>query len=311
MITHLVKLISTNSQSIADHSRKTRSTTSGSSTLSTFAIRRIVECLKNQRCRDSTRKMYHRVRKLFGKFYSRLDVKPPTWEERITLFAGFLIENKLKSTTVKTYLSALRSVLAEDGHKLNEDLFLMNSLTHACILKNDQLTIRFTIYKELLHIIINEARTWFSLINQPYLQILVPALLMTGYYGLLRAGELTYSPHSILAKNVHIGTNKNKIMLMLRSSKTHSECDEPQVIKINSKPLTVERHTISAKFKQQHHYSLCPFRTLANYLSVRPPAQTENEQFFVYSDNSSIKPEQLRSQLRIILEWLNMNPRTV
>ena len=166
------------------------------------------------------RKTYHRVWKIFSKFYLHLDIKSDTWEERIVLFTGFLIDCKLKLATVQTYLSALRCVLTEDGHKLNEDLFLMNSLTRACKMKNDSLIVCF---QAILH----QTHKHFIQISQPYLGKLVPAMLLASYYGLLRAGEITQGPHVILAKNVHITTNKKKLMFLLRSSKTHQELDEP------------------------------------------------------------------------------------
>lgn len=96
-------------------------------------------------------------------------------------FAAYLIDKKLKSNTVKLYLSALRTVLAEEDIKLNEDLFLINSLTKACKIRNDQLTVRFPIQKDLLHLIIKEVRKYFTTRNQPYLEQLISAMMITGY----------------------------------------------------------------------------------------------------------------------------------
>ena len=108
------------------------------STISSAEIINIIERLKTERLRNSTRNTYHRIWKLFGKFYLRLDIKPSNWEDRIVLFVGFLINNKLQSAMIKTYISALRAVLAEDNIRVNEDHFLLSSLIRACKLKNDQ-----------------------------------------------------------------------------------------------------------------------------------------------------------------------------
>ena len=69
---------------------------------------------------------------------------------------------------------------------------------------------------------------------QPYLVKMYRALFVTAYFGLFRVGELTKSQHMVRACDVHIGTNKRKLMFILRSSKTHGEGDKPQVIKIEA-----------------------------------------------------------------------------
>ena len=276
--------------------RKRPHSTSGSSTISTKTVSQIVERLRFQRCRDSTRATYYCVWKVFSKFYFRLDVKPPTWEERIVLLTAFLIDNKLKSTSVRSYLSAIRCIIAEDGIRLNEDWFLINSLTRACKLKNDELTIRFLIHKDLLHSILCKVEThYMEKKNQPYLCYLIKAMLLTGCYGLLRVGELTLSPHVVLADNVHIGENKKKILLVLLTSKTHGKGNEPQMIKITSKPVAEQ---------EANSQSFCPFKALSNYIQVRPKIRTENEQFFVFSDNSPVKAQHLSSYLKLMLTKL-------
>ena len=66
------------------------------------------------------------------------------------LFAGFLIENKLKSATVKTSLLAIKGVLLENRIKFSQDQFLLASLTRACKMRNNQVVARLPISRELL-----------------------------------------------------------------------------------------------------------------------------------------------------------------
>ena len=64
---------------------------------------------------------------------------------------GYLIHiKKAKSQTIKSYISAIRVTLKNEGIKLNEDLFLMNSLMKACKLQNDYIRTRLPIWKPLL-----------------------------------------------------------------------------------------------------------------------------------------------------------------
>ena len=59
-------------------------------------------------------------------------------------------------------------------------------------------------------------------------------MLVTAYYRLFRIGEISQSEHVIKACDVHIGTNKKKLMFVVRSSKTHSLGDKPQIVKIKA-----------------------------------------------------------------------------
>ena len=47
------------------------------------------------------------------------------------------------------------------------------------------------------------------------------ALFAMAYYGLMRIGELTAGEHQVKAKEIHMGQNRNKLLIVLHSSKTH------------------------------------------------------------------------------------------
>ena len=80
--------------------------------ISTSEINDIIDKLRNEQHRDSTRKTYHCVWQTFNEFFIRLDKKPKSWEQRILLFAAYLIDNGKKSTMVKSYVSAIKAILA-------------------------------------------------------------------------------------------------------------------------------------------------------------------------------------------------------
>ena len=155
------------------------------------------------------------------------------------LFTAFLVDFKLKSSTVKTYLSAIRGVLKEIKVELNKDHYLLNSLIRACKLRNDKVITKLPITKGLLGLLIKSIGTLFlDRQQQPYLAILFKAMFSAAYYGLLRIGEIADGPHVILAHNVHIGVNKQKMLFVLCTSKTHNLSDNPQMVKIQSKSRT-------------------------------------------------------------------------
>ena len=159
------------------------------------------------------------------------------------------MENNKQSLTIKSYISAIKAVLFDDGVIINQDQLLLSSLTRACRLKNDRVRTRLPIRHSMLKILVKSVPKLFQETPQPYLEALYKAMLVASYYGLLRVGEMTMSPYVIKAGNVHIGENKNKIMLMLHSSKTHGKNVLPQIIKI-----VEAEHTNKMDF--------CPFKLL-------------------------------------------------
>ena len=131
-------------------SEQSESTSSTSSRLSTRKIKDLVERLRLQSHWDLMRKNYYSVWKIFSKFYLSLDVKPRLWEDRLVLFVGHLVNNNKQSSTIKSYMSAIKYVLKEDKIEINENQFLIQSLTKACKLINNQVTRQLPIQKDLL-----------------------------------------------------------------------------------------------------------------------------------------------------------------
>ena len=116
---------------------------SDDSRLSTSYLANVLEELKTQGHQSSTKKMYYGVWKNFNKFLIKLDWMPPEWEIRVGLFCAHLIRvRKLQSATIKTYVSAIKAVLAEDGYIWNKNRLLLNAVTRGCKMENDHVTDR-------------------------------------------------------------------------------------------------------------------------------------------------------------------------
>ena len=94
--------------------------------------------------------------------------------------------------------------------------------------------IRLPIQCSLLEMILFEVKRIFGSKGQVYLEALYLALFAIFYYGMMRISEVVYSDHVIKAKDVHSALNKDKLLLLLYSSKTHSKGSRPQRIKITS-----------------------------------------------------------------------------
>ena len=262
-------------------------------------MQNIVDKLKGERNRSSTKANYYGIWKNFNEFFIRLDAKPSTWEERLVLFVGFLINQKKKSTTIRSYVSAIKAVLRDDGEEINEDTFLIKSLTRACKLVNDRVCNKLPIRRGLLSLILKELEKLYGERSQDYLHTLYSAIFSTAYFGFFRIGEVACSQHVIKAKDVHIGKNKKKMMFVLHTSKTHGLDAKPQIVKISSSDL-------NANHQMKNIDTFCPFEILEKFVTSRRLRRREDEQFFIFSDGTPVQPSHCRTLLKDILSKIGL-----
>ena len=205
----------------------------------------------------------------------------------------------MQSSTLKSYFSAIKHILKQDGYEWNDNKVLLSSLVRGCKLENDRVKIRLPIQKGLFEMLLFEIGRYFNRsAPQPYLEHMYKAMFCLGYYGMLRVGEMTLSPHTVKACDVHIGHNKDKIQVVLYTSKTHGQESKPQKIKISGAPCS------SAKKEQK---LFCPFKTVLRCMSIRGNYKTDDEKFFIFSDRSPVKPRHLRTTLRTLLTNLDLD----
>ena len=129
---------------------------SASSRISTHNMEMIVQKLVTQQTRKSTAKTYLSIWRQFNTFVLTLDVMPPTWEHRTTLYMAHLIEKGRPSGSIKSYVSAIKKLLVMNNYKWNDDEVLVHSLTRTCRLINDLATTQLPIHCSLLEMILFE-----------------------------------------------------------------------------------------------------------------------------------------------------------
>ena len=270
-----------------------------STQISTAEIQRIVDQLKLDRFRNSTKSTYYNVWKNFNEFFIKLDSKPISWSERLTLYVGYLISKRRQSSMIRSYICAIKATLANIGVKVNEDKSLLNSLTRACKIHHDRIIQKFPIGRGIMRIIVRKTREYFTKKGQNYLATLYQALFITAYYGMFRVGELTQNSggHAVTARDVSTGTNKNKLLFILRSSKTHTQGEHPQIVKITG----LKGNTSINK------NDVCPFKILGNFIKMRPRRLSNKEQFFVFRDRSPVTAANFRTVLKTIMKKAKLN----
>ena len=208
----------------------------------------------------------------------------------MSLFIAYKIDQGMQSSTVKCYVSAIKRTLIDDGYHWDDQKILLTSLTRACRLVNDKVKTRLPIQCGLLEMILFEVQRMYNQNGQQYLQLLYKTLFALSYYGLMRVCEVCQVPtnnHVVKAKNVHAARNKDKLLIVLYTSKTHGRGMKPQRIKITSNDL--EKSGFYAK------RNFCPFYLTYTYMQWRGGFDCEQEQFFVFWDKSPVKAEHARN----------------
>ena len=215
---------------------------------------------------------------------------------------GHLVEDcEVKSTTVRSYVSAIKSVLKDDGIDVNEDKYLLSSLTRACRMVNDRVYTRLPIQRGLLNVMLDKIEVLYLIRdNQSYLCTLYKALFSTTYFGLFRVSEVTTGPHPIKACGVHIGENKHKVLFKLRSSKTHGQDNKPQIV-------TITRFHRSHDIENMRDKRYCPFDLIREYVKMRRKYVNAGESFFVFYDRKPVTPYNMRTVLKTLLEEIGLD----
>ena len=266
---------------------------SDTSTLSTSYFQTVLERLKGQDVKSSTRNTYHKIWQKFNEFIIRLDYIPKSWERKLALYTTYLItECNIKSSTLKTYISAIKQTLIKDGYCWDDKSLLLNSLTKVCKLHNDHVITRLPIQHGLLDLILFQLGQRYN--QQIYLEILYKSMFCVAYYGLLRVGEITQSPHNISVGGVFIAKEKRKLKLTLYSSKTHGKESRPQTIEIES-------------VKKDRHTNFCPVDLTEAYSNLRRPYVNKSEPFYILPDGNPVSSQQFRKVLKTILTNLKLD----
>ena len=261
-------------------------------------MQNVIEGMKMKSQQPTTITNYHSIWKSFNEFIIRLDEIPDTWEERLTYYVAYCVLKGMQSSTVKSYISAIKFILAADGHDWKIDKALLTTLTRTCKLENDVFKVRFPIKKGLLNLLLLEIER--KLAAQPYLEILYKTIFCLAYYGMMRIGELAKGSHTVLAKDIHVSRERGRMLLLLHSSKTHGKGSKPQkiIIKANFNDTTVGKTR-----------SICPFEVISFYLEARGNYLSMQEPLFIFQDKSPVLPSHVRRILRSLLRKLNLNPK--
>lgn len=279
------------------YSREDGSSSTGAVRLSAAYFRSVEQSLTaNSGNKKGTQKTYRTAYLDFTKFNLSLDNMPELLDDQLAIYIAYRIEKGDYSSTLESYLAGIKSMLSADGIQINTRTARLRALIKACKYQNDRVIQRMPIKEALLVRIIRQVDLMFD--NQPYLSSLYKSMLVMGYYGMMRVGEMAKGDHPVLARDVHLAHDRKKVQIILRTSKTHGLGDQPQYVKFDSYD--------SRSYLYNKHF--CPFEVVREFLSTRGPKQNDDDMLFVFQDNSPVKPYQLSAVLKRALKRLNIDP---
>ena len=111
------------------------------------------------------------------------------------------------------------------------------------------------------------------------------------YFGLLRVSEVSFGAHPIRARDVYLASNRDKLMFVLYTSKTHGYGSRPQRIEIEG----------VAKIGD-----FCAYSMGRKYLKLRGNYSDPNEQLFIFPDGAPVKSTHIRTTLKNIIAEIGL-----
>ena len=139
----------------------------------------------------------------------------------MSLYCTYLTNyTDIQSTTLRSYVSAIKAKLQTIDYKWNQEQICLSSLIKSCKIKNDCVKLRLPIGRNLLDCTLFEVERRFLILeNNPYKSTMFKTAFIFGYYGLMQVGEIALSEHTVKAKDVHLSSDKTKLLIILHSSK--------------------------------------------------------------------------------------------
>lgn len=238
-------------------------------------------------------------------FWTQLDKKPETWEDRIALFVAYMIMKRFQPATIKSYISGIKYILNLINIKVDTNCFKFAALVKAARYKNKKVQIRMPIKLRLLNRILDEVYKLPKLRDQPYLIALYRAMFAAAYYGLLRVSEITKSKHIIKSRDAHVARNKNRIQFRLWTSKNLKRGDWPQDVKIDGLH-DCKTCNPSSKLGRKDATKHCPVCIIKKYKNMRERTPGE-KQYFIFRTGIAVSATNFRSILKQILARIGVN----
>jgi hypothetical protein len=212
-------------------------------------------------------------------------------------FVAQLSKEGLKHRTIKVYLSAVRYLHIAEGKEdpfqspMNRLHYILRGMKREEALKSTESRVRLPITPSILRKI---KQGWEERAGDPDIVMLWAAVCL-GFFGFLRAGEMTVPSDSAYDPKVHLNFSDIAV----------DNPEEPTVLKVTLKQSKTDpfRKGINL-FLGKTHSDLCPVVALLSYLVVRG---TREGPLFRFKDGRFLTRQRLVDHVREVLQSVGMD----
>ena len=205
----------------------------------------------------------------------------------IALYVTHLWRNNLRSSTIRTYLSAISYCHKLNGHSDPTASFLVKQVLKGTSRRIPKSSKSLKPFSKI--IVLRIMNIVDSLYKTLYERCLFKALLSFSYFACLRAGEAVVSnsqAHTLHIDNVTLVSTK----FMIIKFRSYKHCDQPNTkYIIRSVPNSV----------------ICPVQNMVTYLNYRPDISGP---LFVFTDGSPVTRQHYADFVKTGADFIGLNP---
>ena len=92
--------------------------------------------------------------------------------------------------------------------------------------------------------------------------------------------------------------------MVLRSSKTHSKWEAPQLVKISGYDMNANNEGFQNK---NERFRYCPYQILSDYMDEREVIRTNNKALLIFRDGKTVKAQNFRTFLKKMINQIGLD----
>ena len=212
----------------------------------------------------------------------------PLTTNMILYFIGYLSLKKYASSSITTFTSAIGYVHKIAGLPNPTSHFLVQKMIASVNKVNPSQDPRLPITLLILHQLVLSVP---QVVNQHYHIILLKAMFLVAFFGLMRVGEIAYSPNT---QNPTISVDQLDVR------------HDHMVIKIKHFKHNISLKPFDIIIKRQADPRLCPVAVVEDYLRVRGRGPGP---LFVFQDGPVVNKSFFSSRLHKCLAFVGLDPK--
>ena len=211
---------------------------------------------------ENTRKVYDVAIHSFENFSWEFSLTGQTLDKRLTLYVTLLSILDLSPRTIRTYIGGIKTHYRLKREVVENEFLLKKMLLGVHQFNwGEQLKCMPILVQHLSTILTHWQRG-----RNPYETALLPAIIWTMFYGLLRVGEISESPHNLKHSSLNV---------LARHYNPNCPLDAHQVvITLDFQTMKTDQYGEQSQWiwfaKEEDHPEICPIRAMLKYLALCP-----------------------------------------